>query len=1122
MIGGGAIASVAVLFIAANLDLHGPDAARPPSRIDNYKQILAPEEMSQDEATGPRPSLDSATNLAMQEGAWIQVADDKGQLAQEYQARRLDPQPDQWLHMEKPVARFYLSGNRLLVMSADQARARTAKRGPTGNATLETGRMTGNVVIHLYRHRHDAALNGGAGSPAVIVTADEADFDNGIVRCQKAVNVTSTEHPDAAYAVKFSGEGLTILMNRRDAGVESLVVDRPTSPVEITPNPSYKGRKKREPAVAIAAAPEPAPANAPAPAPSQPVIESNAAAPAVASASSAAPAAVPIAPPGASAPLAPVEAPAWYLLTLEREVRVERHLDGALSTIEGDTLDVLFSMKGEGLRKGLSHRSAPTPADWIVTGHPSTALVMAAIGADQAAAPEKIIITYQGRLTMTPLRDPKAMPDSADEIVLTVAGSPATIHDAKTQAEIFCDHLIYRSLSETAELTGSADHPLRLRHPRLHADGDRLRFDMQRGQAAFVGPGVMRFLKQLPPGLALANFALVSADPYLATALIAADPAQTAQPPTDLQITWTKGVDFEFVPSGTEAPSDESQRLKNAKFNGNVKVVATDFTLDSQELTVGFDPTAKEDDAINLIEAVRDVRVSGGKRGERMSSQHLRVDLKQGAQGSMPTKMVASGAVEAVNVDYTLWTESLEAHFVEIDPNKKKEPKELEGQDDPRLGNVDLSTVRAENGVQVRLAEGARVFADVMHGDQTQHRITFESSTANLMLVHEKFVLDQARSLTFVDNPTMPKSTASIAGPGRFQQFRDVILKPSPDRVQPPSLPAEPLVHATWTDSMEYDHTFNAGAGAIDLRGHAFAVNKPDKLRENTVAAEWLTMQFRFLPKPADAEPEAPKPDAPDGPGILAAGDRELSLFIARQNASVENKVWISENRAEMPERLFRIDGDSIWFNNETRYTHVAGAGKLLVHDTTPASEEDQGAFGAKGTTRFEWLTSMRCTPQSAGGFNIEIEDGVKVEHSGLVDADRLTFTGDRLVADLMPRESSAESGPAPKPALPVTPPQPDGGAEAAPDPLNIGGDLDLVHLRGTGRVWISTPEQEIECHEFDYDRRSNMGVLEAAPGRLVQVKKTGAASPFFAQKAVWDFTTGRIQISHPSANIAR
>lgn len=1089
IIASGIAASILLLVVVMNLDRR--EKLADDTGLDaDYERINTPGDLTEAERRSSGGGLDGVVLARLEAGAWIQVADRQGQLAQEYKAAKLDPLPNQRLAMEEPVARFYLSQDRLLVMTADTAEARVPAR------RIESGRMSGDVVIRLYQHRADCTGQAATDRPSLIVNADEADFDNelGKIRCDRAVKVHSTDHPDAPYAVDFAGEGLTILLATDNSTIRQLVVDRSTSPLRIVP------RVRNAPPVLASSAPPPVPAPSavatPSPVPQSPSMPS--------------PAAPVAAAPIPASSVEPAPAPLFYRLTFEDLEEVRRIRPEGISIITGDTLAVVFSLEGEGLR---NQQAAAAPTTW--GGQPLgpiSSMAMLAIGAApiETTDEERIEVSYAGRLVMVPVMPDEETPASVDDAFLIVEGSPAKIVDETAEVTMLCRELKYRSEKELVELIGHEDHPLRIAHSRFDAHGERLWYEMTTGRAAFVGPGSMAFLAEQVARVAHLHSATACTDSDLALLVSLAAATQTAPREKDLEITWTEGVDLEFAEEGEEeSEGDQPRRLKSAQFAGDVKVSAQDFSLDSRRLRVGFDPKAKGDDAINLIEADGDVKVLASAGLDRMASDHLRVDLTQADGKSMPTSMSASGEVEAVNQDYTLWAESLNVGFVP----RTAAPEDQPGKPDAapggslagKMGNVDVSSVRAERDVQVLLKQGARVFADTMTGDGVAQRIGFHSATADTVLVYDNVVIDRLGSMTFDDG----KKKARVDGPGRFSQFKQPVTLPKEGKAPKPEIPDSPTVQSSWKQSMEYDYSFNDGAGAIDMYGDVEAFSHARPLQEDMVKADWVTFQLKFVDPTAPAA-TAPQIQVSDG-RFIDQGDRELAQFFARGNAAVQNKVWDDESR-KTPARLFRATGEHIEYNAQTRYARIVSDGSLLIFDERPeapsASTARKPVFGAKGTTKFTWKKVMECKPQSDGGMEITMDDEVVMKHAGLQEADVLTFSGDRLVATLFPKPKVEGE------------PNPDVAQAGA---LDVGGDMDLRRLKGTGRVLITTPDQKkVECHEFDYDRRTNIGKLEGSPGRPVVVLNEGAASDFRARRAIWDFDTGRIQINGASGEGSR
>jgi len=73
-----------------------------------------------------------------------------------------------------------------------------------------------------------------------------------------------------------------------------------------------------------------------------------------------------------------------------------------------------------------------------------------------------------------------------------------------------------------------------------------------------------------------------------------------------------------------------------------------------------------------------------------------------------------------------------------------------------------------------------------------------------------------------------------------------------------------------------------------------------------------------------------------------------------------------------------------------------------------------------------------------------------------------------------------------------------------------------LLRTVGTGRVFVRSPEADVECDVFDYDLRTRIATLSARPGRQIKVMQKGPRgqpSPIRCESAMWDMESGRIRI---------
>ena len=149
----------------------------------------------------------------------------------------------------------------------------------------------------------------------------------------------------------------------------------------------------------------------------------------------------------------------------------------------------------------------------------------------------------------------------------------------------------------------------------------------------------------------------------------------------------------------------------------------------------------------------------------------------------------------------------------------------------------------------------------------------------------------------------------------------------------------------------------------------------------------------------------------------------------------------------------------------------------------------------------------------------------VEVLLAGLKPVDTLSLTADRLEVTIERPDEAADAN-ASRPAG-----APDGATDSKTDskrgPLDsggveLGGPADLVRVRGIGRVFVRTPEHDVECSEFDYNVDTQIAMLRADPGRVVTVQSKGVATPIRAERVQWDLRTGRIRILGGEGSIAR
>ena len=81
---------------------------------------------------------------------------------------------------------------------------------------------------------------------------------------------------------------------------------------------------------------------------------------------------------------------------------------------------------------------------------------------------------------------------------------------------------------------------------------------------------------------------------------------------------------------------------------------------------------------------------------------------------------------------------------------------------------------------------------------------------------------------------------------------------------------------------------------------------------------------------------------------------------------------------------------------------------------------------------------------------------------------------------------------------------------------VDLGGPAELLGVKGSGNVFIRTPQQDLECGEFDYSVRTGIATLKGREGRAVTVVLANQPTPIQAQEILWDLREGRLEIKKP------
>ncbi len=1027
----------------------GPVVEQP--RIAEAVDLPPPTPLRVDEGQGTSDRSLESQGVSLEQGAWVQVADETGKLAQQYSASRIDPERDKWMRMEQPRAVLYQSGGRIVTLRAQRGRMRIPQQA------IESGRLETAVVIRMFKPVNGKAVDLERDVPSLVVEADEALFDNrlGEIRCDRKVHVTTEQ-------LTFAGEGLTVLLLEDGKTIERLTVDRPLSPITIV--------RKVQPELATEVVPSGA-------GPFWNGDESLTPATEQLSAGNGAtlkPAAAKPAPLASNAQ--PPTTP-FYRLVLERNVRIVRDGIKGRTRLEGDRLISVFSLEGaslgdslagafdhatEGLCEQASDGGVPLPLPLQLFAHALAA---------QTEQVERTEIRYEGRLSMAITTDPADLLSSKDDVRVDIEGSPAKMDDEASGARVDCGVLRYVTGAEAVTIIAQPDRRFVLASPRLDLEATRLDLDRRTGKGLIQGEGRMRLggadgaavqaLSTVPE----AGMQAAAASVELMT--VVAEPVPASQRTVRMQ--WTEQVALTFEPGGQAA------RLQQADFRGGVRADADEVRLDADTLVVDCVPQGSRD-AVSHLLAKGAAKATQQPSGSSLAGERIELFLKPLPDGgSQPTRLIADGWVEASDKGQRLWTDAMECHF---QPSQK-------GDGSP--DRMELVDVQSRGKVQALVSNDARLWASSMDVDPARKHIVLKGP--ELLLVRGNAVADGMSELEMNEQ----SGEGSAPGAGRCRYFLQPIADSSPRPIARPTISIEPQMEATWKDGLLY-RKLDSEASVLQLGGgvHAKAsrtVRELDQITSNEALLTFTRGQGRL----AQANREV-------GGDALGGDVNNLTRMVATGDVTLESRGWSCDDRSDEP-RLLRLMGQELIHNTVTGESEVPSAGSLLIFDRDDEGTNAQPAslFDGRGTTRFRWskrLEMKRNGPE--GRFRIDFDGQVEMLHAGLRPQDTLTMTCDRLEATVNRMDGA----------------NPEQSGTAAP--VDMGATVRLLRVQGLGRVFVRSPEADVECDTFDYDLRTKIATLSARPGRMVSVLQKGVKanpSPIRAESAQWDMESGRIRI---------
>lgn len=1054
--------AVATLVVASRLDRGGEPKER---RIAAPIDVVPPEALRDEERAGRAVGGEQAI-AELERGAWVQVVDERGRLAQQYRAERVEPLPDRWMSLERPRAQFFQSDGRVVTLAADAGRARVPRRA------LETGSLAGNVEIRI----HPAVPGGIAASlaapPLLVVETDDARFDNvlGEIRCDGPVRVRSD-------AGSFDGVGLSMLVDPEAGVLERLVVDRATAPIRLDPT----RREREQPNASVDPAPPAAERQSSDPRPAE---------------------------------RQETGAPRFYRLVLERDVVVTRLREGRRTTISGDRLVAVFSMGGAVGDGPLRPRRGAAP----IGPAAAVASLAFAAGADEPP-PESIEIAYAGRLVLEPASEAERLASADDRSIEILADRPdaVTIVDASTESTVRCAKASFVEGEDLVEAFGWDDAPLTLASPRLAAEGGHFRLQRALGRGGFIGPGRLRLAAggELLAELAPRGVDEATVDP--STGALRLERTAGDADPKAVAIEWSEGLELRFRASDGDRIDGA---LRSARFVGDVAARGEGFEVRSSTLEARFSELdADEEDTPPLERIVAQgaqgaqgdgselarARRTGEAQPGRLAARTIDLALTTDAAGrAVPIRLDATGVVEAEDATQSLFGDRLAVVFLPRDGSTGADPDAVE-----------IATAQAEGDLQILVrgeragASSVRAYASRLDGDAGRGLLVLRSDEGEadgVRIVRDALVADRLGTIELRE----AERAATASGGGRVRTFAATVGDERPMRVEFPILPERPALLAEWRDGFRFVDAPRAGVdGELELTGAVRVRSTPDRSATDALDADTLLLAL------------ARDPSGGEDP---RGGVRSM---LARGGAVVESRAWTDESRSGDP-RLFRLAGEELFYDLATREGFVEGAGSLLAHVPEGTRDGSSGAaaasrdgaaaeaeridgpmsgLAAEGTTRFRWSRRLDLTHVEGDRYQVDMQGDVEVGHVGTgrggAGGEAFAMTAGRLVAGLLRTL--------------------EGGSERGAD---LGGTATVESIEARSddarRVFIRTGDVDLECDSFSYSLATRVAILTAAPGRSVVVVTRDRPQPVRAERVEWNLETGRIAIEGATGRVGR
>ncbi|MGA1399750.1 MAG: hypothetical protein ACO38P_05125 [Phycisphaerales bacterium] len=988
-IGGAVLVAIAAIVVAWGLDR---DNEPPPSRLQgiDVEDLVRPSPLSESErAAGGGGSADLASPGAVElaQGGWIEVADELGRLRQRYAAKRMEPLPDRWMSLDTPRAVFYGEDGRVTRVSGAEGTARIPDRA------IESGTLRGDVRIEVFRPVAGGSVSVDTDDPWLVVLADEVEFDDaeGRIRSDGVVSIESEE-------LTFSGEGMLLFLDESGRDIERLVVERAISPLRLV------DRRREDPAPSAAPAPAKAGDDA------SPTPDAGSGDGGSTTRPPSRDAAKGSSPPAPSARL--------FRLALDGGVLITRGEGDSRSTIEGDRLGAIFSMRSGNLGAIASREALPMPGSSVPWRDPVTVplpprewLAASAIAQDGGGSgdtmdPVEIEIEFGGSLLIEPLPSGVPRPESDREVWVRVEGSPVIVEDPIREAVVRCAILEARTGLSTGDRLDllSPGGLTTIESPSLHVGSPSIRVAGR--SIDLAGPGWLEVGETREP------------EP---------DSTMSEPDPARVRIEWAERLALQL---GPDERSIETARFEGGDRPDGVVVESDSLLLSAPALDAEFFARTPDADRDRL----RRVEARGGvvaiRRGDigRISAARLVVALRDDRERAIVERFEAEGSVRALDASRLVFADRLAATF--LPPAIVERLSEIEEVSPAAFGGAEVDRAEAVGDVVVGLSDGTWVFADRLDGDGPAGRLELSSNSRSLVLVRDTAVLDGLESLELRDSEAGRRAAAP--GPGRLRSgsesplavweapTEEILRQPEwewPARPSRPEVAGETRLAAVWTQGLAFDEpaidetSVDRPVAELVVRGSPDSAVRARSVdadgREDRLSAQEL--RVRFTRVSGDGETPATELDPSD---LLATG--APAVLEARRPAA--------QAAADQEPDVFRISGPRIEYGLATREGRVVGAGTLLVSEA-PARER------AGATARFSWKGRLDLLRTAADRSLVTLADDVEMIYATR-SGERRSFsvTASRMEATV--REVSPAEAPREESTVPASDESPLGAAE--------------------------------------------------------------------------------------------